>query len=88
MTERQRGLARFALGFVYGKRRSYRNRFAAAIGSRDYEEWRAMVNAGYAMRVPWFYSYGDHFFMTRAGAEAVLKKNEKLDPEDFPMEEP
>lgn len=84
MTPYQRHLARSALGLAHEGTRSYRNRFAAAIGTRDYAEWRAMVDAGHAMRVPWLYSYGDHFFLTRAGAERAINKNERLDPEDFP----
>jgi hypothetical protein len=43
-----------------------------------------MVDAGAAMRVPWGWSGGDFFFLTRAGADAALRKSERLDPEDFP----
>ena len=48
-----------------------------------YDDWRAMVNAGAAPRVPWDWSGGDLFFMTRAGAVAALLPGETLDPEDF-----
>ena len=85
MTAEQRRLARFALGLSQQEqRRSYRNRFAAAYASPDYNAWRAMVDIGHAMRVPWHYRYGDFFFLTLAGATAALNEGEDLDPEDFP----
>ena len=95
LTLGQRHLMRSALGLLTGPFRlgsysthfrracSYRNRFAAAVGTRDYAAWREIVNFDLARRIPWFYSYGDHFFLTRRGAELVLHPGELLDPEDF-----
>lgn len=77
-------LARHALGLPNSRRRSYRNRFFAAVGSKDYREWRAMTDAGHALRYPWRFSLGDLFVLTRAAAEIVLTRLERLDPEDFP----
>lgn len=84
MTPRQIELARLALGLPNQYRRSYRNRFCGGRGHPDYANWRALVNAGMALRWPWQFSYGDLFMLNREGAEAVLKRGEKLDPEDFP----
>lgn len=84
VTKTQRRLARHALGLGYGGTRSYRNRFAARVGTPDYAEWRALVDAGCALRYPWFFSYGDLFTLTRDGAERVITKRERLAPEDFP----
>lgn len=84
LTNNQRHLARHALGLVYGETHSYRNRFAAARGTADYDAWRAMVDMNAARRIPWFYRWGDHFYLTRAGADLVLRSGERLDPEDFP----
>lgn len=84
MTPEQIRLARHALGLPNNYRRSYRNRFCANNRSGDYAEWRAMTDAGMALRLPWGWNGGDFFCLTRAGAEAVLQRGEKLDPEDFP----
>ena len=84
MTPEQRRLARHALGLSYGGRQSYRNRFCAVRGTPDDRDWRAMTNAGQAWRWPWGWSGGDFYALTRMGAEAALKRGERLDPEDFP----
>lgn len=84
MTPAQLKLARHALGLPNKWRISFRNRFAADRRTPDYLTWRSIVDAGHALRWPWHYSYGDHFCLTRAGAEAALLAGEKLDPEDFP----
>lgn len=85
MTKTQRKLARHALGLTQpGWHQSYRNRFFAGPKHPDYANWRAMVNAGLAMRVPWAVRHGDLFLLTRTGAESALRQGERLDPEDFP----
>ena len=83
MTPRQIELARHALGLTTS-RVSYRNRFFAARGGRDDMDWRSMVNAGYALRIPWGWTGGDFYFLTEAGAKAALRRRERLDAEDFP----
>lgn len=84
MTPEQRRLARHALGLAYGGRQSYRNRFCAIRGTPDDRDWRAMTDAGHALRYPWGWSGGDLFVLTRLGAESVLRHGERLDQEDFP----
>ena len=83
MTPRQIELARHALGLPNEKRQSYRNRFCAASGTPNDQEWRRMVDAGFAICVPRGWGGGDLFKMTFAGAKSVLQKREGLDPEDF-----
>lgn len=84
LTDYQRHLCRHALGLPNKPNCSYRNRFLAARGGRDYAHWRDIVDMGYALRYPWHTSYGDMFVLTRDGAEAILERDECLDPEDFP----
>lgn len=78
MTAAQVELARHALGLTMGRKRSYRNHFCARAGHSDYADWRAMSEAGWARHGAPF------FWLTRAGAHAVLRPGESLDPEDFP----
>ncbi len=86
MTDRQRELARHALGLPNKMRTSYRNRFVAVSGHDDYEDWLRMVLDGYAeMRdhgtLP--YAGGSLFWLTETGARQALNPREKLDREDF-----
>ncbi|CUA90167.1 hypothetical protein Ga0061061_11193 [Chelatococcus sambhunathii] len=88
LTERQRHLARHALGLPNRSRRSYRNHFVAGPGHGDYDDWMAMVSAGAARRRDGSTSPltggDDLFWLTADGARAGLARGEKLDPEDFP----
>lgn len=86
MTPRQIELARHALGLDGRRRRSYRNRFWAGPGHDDFEEWKAMVADGNAhVSEPRDGVRPDHaFWLTRQGAEAALRGDEALCPEDFP----
>jgi hypothetical protein len=86
MTPRQIELARHAIG-LSGQATSYRNSFVAGPGHADYAEWQAMVENGHAVcrggeSLP--FSGSDLFAMTAAGAQAVLRRGEKLDPKVFP----
>lgn len=85
-TQAQTDLARHALGLPNRKRRSYRNRFVAGPGHSDYDDWQAMVERGDARRrAGSALTGGDElFWLTRQGAQAALKRGEKLCPEDFP----
>lgn len=86
MTPEQIELARHALGLTQGRKRSYRNHFVCGPGHSDYDNWEAMTNDGKAWKRKGSpLSGGDDIFgMTAAGAEEVLRKGERLDPEDFP----
>ncbi|MCW5705463.1 MAG: hypothetical protein KIT82_23130 [Bradyrhizobium sp.] len=85
MTPRQIELARHALGLRPGTLVSYRNNFCAGPGHDDFEEWEAMVAAGFARkRSSAFLPPGDVLFhLTRAGAERALLPGDVLDPEDW-----
>ena len=86
MTDQQVALARHALGLPNARKRTHRNHFCAGPGHDDYEQWEAMVNAGYAIkRASSMLTAGDVFFhLTRAGAELALQPGERLCPEDWP----
>jgi hypothetical protein len=86
-TEKQIELSRHALGLDGRRKQSYRNRFVIGPESSDYAVWMAMVEAGDATRrdgstVP--FGGCDIFYLTKQGAEKVLRKGERIDPEDFP----
>lgn len=88
MTPKQIELARHALGLThYRQRKSYRNHFVTGEGTDDHIHWMAMVAAGEAKRRAGSPMTGgdDCFWLTRMGAEQVLRRGEKLDPEDFPL---
>lgn len=86
MNEKQIALARHALGLSSRKTVSYRNHFCAGPGHDDFEEWEAMVAAGFATkRASKMLAEGDVFFhLTRAGAEKALLPGDTLDPADWP----
>jgi hypothetical protein len=86
MTPEQRKLARHALGLPNGQKRSYRNRFYAAVGSEDEARWIGPCAQGMAVRSPCSSPTLIFFCLTRKGAESALAKGEKLDLEDFPEE--
>jgi carotenoid cleavage dioxygenase-like enzyme len=73
-------MARHALGLTEGRRKSYRNRYVAGIGTDAEERWDDLVRRGLAQRD------GGCFRLTEEGARAALNNGEKLDPEDFPEE--
>jgi hypothetical protein len=85
LTERQQFLCRFAIGLPNSFKRSYRNRFFASRGSKDYRDWRLIVDAGYALRYPWATTYGDLFVIKDTQtARRLLLRGEKLDTWEFP----
>lgn len=86
---KQRDMARHALGLPNQYRKSYRNRYVAGCLSKAFDEWTEMVNAGMAEAYPMEGSaLGQIMFcLTRDGAKAVLKRGERLCPEDFPQED-
>lgn len=81
-TPEQIELARHALGLPNDRRRSYRNRYLAGGPS---PEWSGMVDAGMAERGETCSRGMTWFWLTRAGAQAVLKRGERLCSEDFPL---
>lgn len=83
---RWKGLARHALGLPNSRKRTHRNHFCAGPEHDDFDDWQAMVGAGYAKkRTSSVLAPGDVFFhLTRSGAELALLPGERLDPEDWP----
>ena len=81
MTDKQRGLARHALGLPNRNQLSYRNHFVTGAGSDDWDDWQTLVAAGYATRGnPGPLTGGDYlFWLTRTGAFAALEPGEALE---------
>lgn len=83
MSPEQLKLARHALGLPNNFMRSYRNRYAAGIGTTQEAAWDDLVSKGMAER-------GTNgiaivgFCLTLEGAKAALEPAETLDREDFP----
>lgn len=87
MTPMQRQLARHALGLPNKDQRSYRNRYIAVPGTREYESWREMVEAKEAvMHTGEEMGLGnaDYFRLRHMAALSALDTGESLDREDFP----
>ncbi len=83
MTPTQISLARSALGFNTGKRKSYRNNFFVSPGTDGHRHWQEMAAQGWAvedLRAGGLIQ----FSLTLAGAKLALKKGESLCGEDFP----
>jgi hypothetical protein len=87
LTSTQADMARHALGLDGRRKQSYRNRYVVGPGNPDHAAWMELVSAGDATRrdgstVP--FGGCDIFYLTKQGAEKVLRKGERLDPEGFP----
>ena len=87
MTPKQIDLARHALGLPNKGNQSFRNRFCAGPGHRDYAEWERMVRSGVATVYPKGGALGgqDTFSITAYGAMEALRGAETLSSEDFPI---
>lgn len=83
MTDQQRKLARHALGLGDGIKKSYRNRYCAALETEQEREWNVMAIHGFAVRDE-TQKRTVFFRLTERGARAALDRGETLDPEDFP----
>lgn len=79
-------LMRHALGLPNAQKCSYRNRYAAARGTRQHELLMVLVAAGLAS-VSSLSASLDNFALSREGAEDALSPGERLDREDFPVPE-
>lgn len=75
MTEKQRELARHALGFPNKRNQSYRNHFCTGPGSLDFDDWEDLVAKGLATKRTIFY-------LTLKGALMVCGPKEYLSRED------
>jgi hypothetical protein len=83
MTPSQRKMARHALGLDGERKRSYRNRYVAGLGTTHEDEWNDLCRRGLAERgTDGIAIVG--FCLTEEGAREALLPGEILDPEDFP----
>jgi hypothetical protein len=86
MTERQRLLARHALGLPNRKNTSYRNHFCAGPGHNDYADWEEMVKAGWAVkRSSDLWGGDDMFHLTLEGARKAREPKEHLSQDETRM---
>jgi hypothetical protein len=86
MNERQRELARHALGFPNKKNLSYRNHFCIGVGGDGYTDWESLVSQGLAVkRTSKLYGGDDMFHLTLKGALMARDTKEHLSREDAEM---
>ena len=83
LTDRQRVLARQALGLPNMQKRSIANAYTCPYAPGTYDQWSVMVDAGFAHCGP-IVKGERRFWLTRGGAEQALEPGETLCPEDFP----
>jgi hypothetical protein len=84
MTERQKQLARHALGLPNKKNETYRNHFCIGKGGDGYTDWEDLVSNGLAVKRSGgkIYDGDDFFYLTLEGARAVLLPKEHISRED------
>ena len=83
MTERQRELARHALGFPNKKNKSNRNHFCIGKGGDGYDDWMDLVSKGLAIRSTGPHWGGDDMFhLTLKGGLEARGPKEHLSAED------
>jgi hypothetical protein len=83
LSNREKALARHALGLPNQWGQSYRNRFVAANAPGDYDVWLSLKGKGAAGSMV-ADAGKTRFWLTFEGAKAALESGERLDPEDFP----
>lgn len=87
MSDRQREMARHALGFPNKRGRSYRNHYCIGPDEDGYDAWLDLVTKGLAHWRPYRNSNGagvgfHMFYLTHRGALLARQPNEHLSPED------
>lgn len=83
MTNRQRELARHALGLPNKGGMSYRNHFCVGLGGDAYADWADLVAKGLAvMRVSKLWGGSVMFHLTLKGALAARNAREHISRED------
>jgi hypothetical protein len=83
MTEKQRELARHALGLPNKQNTTYRNHFCIDKGSDGYGDWEDLVVRGLAVKAEGGQDWsGDFFYLTWAGAKCALDYKEHIGIED------
>lgn len=83
MNDKQRELARHALGLPNKKNMSYRNHFCIDVGSDDYDQWEDLVSKGLAVKALGGKNWSvDFFYLTLEGAKSALLPKEHISSED------
>ena len=83
LTDRQKNLARHALGLPNEKNMTYRNHFWIDRAGDGYNDWQDMVENGFAVKAPGGQNWvGDFFYLTIEGARAVLAPTEHISREE------
>ena len=83
MNEKQRDLARHALGLPNQTNTSYRNHYCIGAEAEEYQEWEGLVSLGLAVKALGGANWvGDFFYLTLEGARAVLLPTEHISRED------
>jgi hypothetical protein len=83
MTDKQRDLARHALGLPNKNNTTYRNHFCISNGCDGYADWEDLVSKGLAVKALGGSSWsGDFFYLTLNGAREVLSSKEHISRED------
>lgn len=83
MTERQRELARHALGLPNKKNVSYRNHFCIGVGADGHADWESLVSQGLAVkRTSKLWGGDDMFHLTLKGALMARDTKEHISRED------
>lgn len=85
MNERQKELARHALGLPNKQKMTYRNHFVAGSGHPDFHDWLEMTSRGEAaMRTGRAMSGGDPiFYVTPLGLTLAVDLREKVGREEL-----
>lgn len=83
MTDKQRELARHALGLPNKKNTTHRNYFVIGVGSDGHNEWMKLVTQGLAIkRTAEPFAGDDLFYLTMDGARLVLEPKEHISREE------
>lgn len=83
MTEKQKQLARHALGLPNPQNTTYRNHFCIGEGGDGYADWEDLVFKGLAVKATGGANWsGDFFYLTLEGARDVLLPHEHVSRED------
>jgi hypothetical protein len=83
MTEKQKQLARHALGLPNKENTTYRNHYCIGVGGDSYSDWEDLVSKGLAVkRTGPHWGGDDMFYLTLEGARQALGPREHISRED------
>ena len=83
MSDKQRELARHALGLPNEQNTTFRNHYCVGPENPDYAKWEDLVEKGLAVKALGGQNWcGDFFYLTLEGAREVLLPDEHISRED------